>query len=59
VNETTLLIGSGARLYLYDLYGDGAWKEVADLSEYKIGNITRLAISPDGTKLAVVALPIN
>lgn len=57
LNETVMLIGSGSKLYLYDLFGDGVWTEVADLSHHKIENITRLAISPDGTKLALVALP--
>ncbi len=57
LNETTLLIGSGSRLYLYDMFGNDTWKEVADLSAHKIVNITRLAISPDGTKLAIVAEP--
>ena len=55
LNGTTLLIGSRANLYIYDLFGEGMWKEVADLSEHNIDNITRLAISPDGTKLAIVA----
>jgi len=55
LNDTTLLIGSGARLYMYDLYGKGDWTEAADLSEYRIDNITRLAISPDKTKLVLVA----
>ncbi|MBT8263587.1 MAG: hypothetical protein KJO05_12240 [Bacteroidia bacterium] len=59
LNGTTLLIGSGSRLYKFDLFGDGTWTEVADLSEYKMDNITRLAISPDGTKLAIVAEPLQ
>lgn len=57
ISESILLIGSGSKLYTYDLFGDGVWKEVADLSLYKLDNITRLALSPDGTKLALVALP--
>ena len=58
LNDTTLLIGSGAKLYMYDLYGEDKWFEVADLSEYNIDGITRMAVSPDGTKLALVALPL-
>lgn len=57
-DEATLLIGSRDKLFLLDLFGNGDWKQVADLSEYNIKNITRLALSPDGTKLALVAEPI-
>ena len=59
INETQFLIGSGDKLYLYDLFGSGDWMEVADLSAYRIKDITRLAISPDGTKLALVAEPVS
>ncbi|KAA3620706.1 MAG: hypothetical protein DWP94_11895 [Flavobacterium sp.] len=59
LNESVLLIGSGSKLYTHDLFGDGGWKEVADLTTYKIENITRLVLSPDGTKLAIVALPVE
>jgi hypothetical protein len=58
LNETTLLAGSGNKLYLYDLFGDGYWQKVADLSGNGIDDITRLSISPDGSKLALVALPV-
>ena len=57
LNDSTLLIGSGAKLFLYDLFGEDRWIEVADLSEYGIDNITRMAVSPDGDKLVFVALP--
>tara|TARA_B100000809_G_C15139594_1_gene532516 strand:+ start:6146 stop:7036 length:891 start_codon:yes stop_codon:yes gene_type:complete len=55
LNEATLLIGSLDKLFLLDLFGNGDWKLVADLSKYNIKDITRLAISPDGSKLAMVA----
>ncbi len=54
LNETTLLIGSRDKLFLLDLFGNGDWKQIADLSEYNLKDITRLAISPDGKKLAIV-----
>lgn len=57
LSESKLLIGSGNKLFLYDLFGPGKWKEVANLSEYNITNITRLAVSPNGKKLALVAVP--
>ena len=59
LNESTLLIGSRDKLFLLDLFGNGDWKLIADLSEYKIKDITRLAVSPDGKKLALVAEPLK
>jgi len=55
LNDSKLLLGSGSKLYLYDLYGNGDWAEVADLSEYQLQNITRITVSPDGKKVALVA----
>ena len=55
IDSTTLLLGSGSKLYLYDLYGSGEWAEVADLSAYNIENITRIAVSPDTKKISLVA----
>lgn len=55
LDETTLLIGSRDKLFILDLFGNGDWKLIADLSEYNIKDITRLAISPDGKRLALVA----
>ncbi|PVW14688.1 hypothetical protein [Marixanthomonas spongiae] len=57
LSESQLLIGSGDKLFIYDLFGNGEWHEAADLSEYNISNITRLAVSPNGKKLAIVAEP--
>lgn len=55
LDDSKLLLGSGSQLFLYDLFGNGDWKKVADLSEAKIKDISRLALSPDGTKLALAA----
>jgi hypothetical protein len=55
LDESTLLIGSLDKLFLLDLFGNGEWKLVADLSKYNIKDITRLAVNPDGSKLAMVA----
>ncbi len=55
LDESKLLIGSLDKLYMLDFFGSEDWKLVADLSEYNIKEITRLAVSPDGTKLAIVA----
>lgn len=55
LDESKLLLGSGSKLYLYDLYGNGDWVEVADLASYKLQNITRITVSQDGKKLALVS----
>lgn len=59
LGDSKLICGSLDKLYMYDLFGSGDWVKVADLSVYKIKDITRLALSPDGTKLALVAEPIS
>ena len=49
-----LLMGSGSRLFALDPDADAGWREVADLSAVGVTGITRLAVSPDGTRIAVV-----
>ena len=55
IDETTLLLGSGAKLYVYDMFGTSQWEEVADLTAYNISEITRITISPDGKRIAFAA----
>ena len=59
LNETQILIGSKNKLYVYNTLDIQEWKEVASLEDYQIANITRLAVSPKGTKLAVVGEPLT
>ena len=47
-------MGSGSRLYRSNEAGN-RWELAAELSAYGINNITRLASSPDGAFLAIVA----
>ncbi len=54
LNDTQILLGSGNKLYLYDNLGEPEWTKVASLEEWGIKNITRMAISPNGKKLALV-----
>lgn len=56
LNETQMLLGSGNKLYMYDTLGTSEWTEVAVL-EHGFSNITRLSVSPDGKRLALVAEP--
>jgi Tol biopolymer transport system component len=58
LDESKLILGSFNKLFIYDTFGNQKWNLVADLSEFKITNITRIAVSPDGKKLALVAEPL-
>jgi dipeptidyl aminopeptidase/acylaminoacyl peptidase len=49
-----LLMASGSRVFV-QRKGDAAWREVADLASAGLATITRLAVSPDGRRLALVA----
>ncbi|MDX1394273.1 MAG: hypothetical protein R3195_07780 [Gemmatimonadota bacterium] len=53
--DGVILMGSGSRLYALDPLTDTEWREVADLADAGIDGITRLAVSPDGRRIAVVA----
>lgn len=53
LNDGTILMAQGSKLYKFKRPRDGGWIEVADFSYYDISNITRLAVSRDG-KLAFV-----
>lgn len=57
LSESKLLLGSTTKLFMMDLFKGNEWFEVADLSEKNISNITRMAVSPDGKYLAIVAIP--
>ncbi len=49
----TLIGGAGTKLWAWR---DGErWTEIADLASEGLANITRIAVSPDGSSLAIVA----
>ena len=54
LNEFQVLAGLGSKLFIYDTLGEPEWNKVASLDEFDVTNITRMAVSPDGKKLAVV-----
>lgn len=49
-----LLMGQGAKLFFWDQVVGGDWREIADLSTAGISEITRIAVSPRGDRLALV-----
>jgi hypothetical protein len=51
------LTAGGTKLYQWDPRRGGAWQEIADLAAAGLTNITRLAISAKGDRIAIVAVP--
>jgi Tol biopolymer transport system component len=52
--DGSVWMGDGSELYRWHPDSEDGWELAADLGEHGIEGITRLAFSPDGTKLAVV-----
>ncbi|HKA57836.1 MAG TPA: hypothetical protein VKD28_04420 [Gemmatimonadales bacterium] len=56
-----VLTAAGSKLYSWDPRGGGAaggaWQEVADFAAAGMTNLTRLAVSPKGDCVAIVAVP--
>lgn len=52
-NDGKILMSDGEKLFFYDTKQKGGWKEIG-MEEHKLKGISRLAISKDGKKLAVV-----
>jgi len=53
--DGALLMAKGSKLFKYNPARDKDWQEVADFSKEGITSITRLALSPDGDRIAFVA----
>ncbi len=51
----TLLAASGSKIYRLSMAS--TWVELADLAKAGLTSITRLAVSPAGDRIAIVALP--
>lgn len=57
--DGSILMIESDRLYRWVADLEKGWLEVADLTEFGIVSANRLAISPNGKKLAVVGLPAD
>lgn len=53
LSNGTLLMGQDSKLYSWK-QGTEGWKQISDLAEFNLSGITRLAVSPDSKKIAVV-----
>lgn len=52
-----VLTASGTTLYQWDATRAGEWEAVADFASAGLSNVTRLSVSPEGDRLAIVAVP--
>jgi len=55
MSDGTLLMARESKLFAWKPGSEGSWEEIADLSAAGIRNITRIAVSPKGNALALVA----
>jgi len=51
--DGSLIMGHGSRLYAWTPGTEGDWEEIADFSDVGI-EVSRLAVSPDGERIAIV-----
>ena len=55
LNNKTILSAKGPKLFKLTLNKDNNWREISDLTSYGITEITRLAVNPSMTRLAIAA----
>jgi hypothetical protein len=53
--DGTLLIAQDSKLFRFDPAGAHTWQQVADFAAAGLRRITRIAVSPAGDRLALVA----
>jgi hypothetical protein len=56
-HDGIVLTASGTGLYQWDSRAGGEWEKVADFAAAGLANVTRLAVSARGNRLAIVAVP--
>jgi Tol biopolymer transport system component len=54
--DGTLLASSGSTIYQFSSEAGGIWKNMLDLKNFGLANISRMAISPDGNTLVLVTV---
>jgi WD40 repeat protein len=54
--DGTLLASSGSTIYQFSTEAGGTWKNMLDLRNFGLANISRMAISPDGNTLVLVSV---
>ena len=59
LSDGSILMAKDEILYRYQTKKDPTWREVALFKNFGINNISRLTVSPDGKKIAVVGEMVN
>ncbi|NQX77833.1 hypothetical protein [Gilvibacter sp.] len=57
LNDSQLIVGSNSSLFVYDTFDKKDWEKFADLDANVIADISRIAVSPSGTRIALVGIP--
>jgi hypothetical protein len=57
LDEFRIVIGSNSKLFVYDTLEYPEWREWYSLVDNDLFNISRLSVSPNGNKIALVAEP--
>ena len=57
LNDSQLIVFSNSSLFVYDTFDKKDWEKFADLDANVITDISRIAVSPSGTRIALVGIP--
>lgn len=58
-SQGIILMGMGARIYQWNPERGDEWEQIADFTAQGLTGITRIAVSPSGGRLAIVASPAS
>ena len=57
--DGSIVMIEGSTLYRWQENGAATWQKISDLSSQGISSATRVAISPNGKRMAIVGLPVE
>ncbi len=57
--DGAVLMGDSSKLYYWKSGSEPSWTLLADCSRWGISEISRIAVSPGGGRIAVVGIPVN
>src|SRR5690606_26007176 len=55
LDQDRIILGKGSQVFLYDMLGESEWTQVADLANYGLDNISRIAVNEGGDKVVLAA----
>lgn len=57
LDDARIVVGSNSSLFVYDTFDKKDWEKLVDLDSNVITDITRIAVSPSGGRIALVGIP--